>query len=271
MTLHRLRRRIQPAGLMRVAADRHSLAAEMAILVGLYVLYDAGRGLVAGGRREAVRHALSLTRAEKNLGLFVEPHIQHAAHSVPGLDELFGFGYEAFHLGVTAAVLVWLYLRRPHYYPMARNAVVAATGLALISFGLYPTAPPRLAGVGLVDTLGLAHETSESGLLRILYNPYAAMPSLHIAFAVLVGGSLLRTISRRSVRIVAVIYPIFVTFEIMATGNHFVLDILAGLVVAAVAGWSGRRIALTVTHAQLIPGASAATDAGEAPESAIAA
>jgi PAP2 superfamily len=247
------RPRMASAGPLRVAAGRHSLAAETAILVGLYLAYDAGRGLAGGGRRQAVAHALSVTRAEKNLGLFVEPHIQHAARSVPGLDDLFGFGYDTFHLGVTAAVLTWLYLRRPHYYPIVRNAVVAATGLALAGFALYPTAPPRMAGIGLADTLGLAHQTSKSGLLRILYNPYAAMPSLHIAFAVLVGGSLLRTTSHPALRIIAAVYPIFVTLEVIATGNHFVLDILAGLVVAAVAAWSARRIAMTAIPAQTVP------------------
>jgi membrane-associated phospholipid phosphatase len=247
MTYRPGRRRTGSAGWLQAAAGRHSLAAETAILVGLYLAYDAGRGLAGGGRRVAVAHALSVTRAEKNLGLFVEPHIQHAARSVPGLDDLFGFGYDSFHLGVTVAILMWLYLRRPRYYPMVRNAVVAATGLALAGFALYPTAPPRLAGIGVADTLRLAHRTSKSGLLRVLYNPYAAMPSLHIAFAVLVSGSLLRTTSRRSLRALAAVYPIFVTLEVIATGNHFVLDVAAGLVVAAVAAWSARRIAMSRT------------------------
>jgi hypothetical protein len=253
MTYRGDRLRTGSAAPLRVAAGRHSLGAETAILVGLYLAYDAGRGLAGGGRGQALAHALAIARTEKRLGLFVEPHIQHAVRSVPGLDDLFGFGYDTFHLGVTVAVLVWLYLRRPQSYPIVRNAVVTATGLALAGFALYPTAPPRLAGIGVADTLGLAHQTSQSGLLRILYNPYAAMPSLHIAFAVLVGGSLLRAASHRSLRVVGVAYPIFVTLEVIATGNHFVLDILAGVVVAAVASWSARRIAVTATAAQTVP------------------
>jgi membrane-associated phospholipid phosphatase len=256
-------------------AGRHSLAAETAILIGLYLAYDAGRGLAGGGRRVAVAHALSVTRAEKNLGLFVEPHIQHAARSVPGLDDLFGFGYDSFHLGVTVSVLAWLYLRRPHYYPMVRNAVVTATGLALAGFAVYPTAPPRLAGIGVADSLRLAHRTSESGLLRILYNPYAAMPSLHIAFAVLVSGSVLRTTSRRSLRILAAVYPIFVTLEVIATGNHFVLDVTAGLVVAAVAAWSARRIAMSPTaevdpETRMVDTGMVGAEVGARPGAAIA-
>ncbi len=253
MTIRSGRPQPELRGPLRAVAARHSLAAETAILVGLYLAYDAGRGLAGGGRGQAIAHALSITRAEKNLGLFVEPHIQHAARFVPGLDDLFGFGYDAFHLGVTAAVLMWLYLRRPQYYPIVRNAVVTATGLALGGFALFPTAPPRMAGIGVADTLGLAHQTAKSGLLRILYNPYAAMPSLHIAFAVLVGGSLLRATSHRSLRIAAAVYPLFVTLEVIATGNHFVLDILAGLVVAAVAAWSSRRIATAAAPAQTAP------------------
>ena len=253
MTYRPGRRRTASAGTLRAVADRRSLAAETAILVGLYLVYDAGRGLARGGGRQAVAHALSVTRAEKHLGLFMEPHIQHAARSVPGLDDLFGFGYDTFHLGVTAAILLWLYMRRPLYYPIVRNAVVAATGLALAGFALYPTAPPRIAGIGVADTLGLAHQTSESGLLRILYNPYAAMPSLHIAFAVLVAGSLFRTTSHPALRVLAAVYPIFVTLEVIATGNHFVLDTVAGLVVAAVAAWSARRIAMTAIPAQTVP------------------
>jgi hypothetical protein len=81
------------------------------------VAYDAGRGLAVGGRRLAVAHAVAVTRAEQRLGLFVEPHIHHAARSVPGLDDLFGFGYDTFHIGVTAAVLLWLYRRPPAQLP----------------------------------------------------------------------------------------------------------------------------------------------------------
>jgi hypothetical protein len=226
---------------------RHHVAAEILVLVGVYVIYDAARGVVAGGASVAVRHAREVATLERHLHLFVEPAVQRVLAHLPGLHVVFDVGYDACHLGVTGGVLVWLYLRRADVYARVRTTLLAATALALVGFTVFPTAPPRLAGLGVADSLHLAAETDHSGLLQLLYNPYAAMPSLHMAFAVIAGGSLMAFGGRRCTRIIGAVYIAFVAVEVVATGNHFVLDVATGIGIDALAAaWAfhlrpGRR------------------------------
>jgi PAP2 superfamily len=214
---------------------RHSFPVEVLLLIFVYVAYDAGRGLVRGGAAVAVAHARSIASLERELGLLREVDVQRALAHVPGLSTLFGFGYDVFHLAVTGGVLLWLYFRHREAYPRVRTTLVAATGFALACFTVFPSAPPRLAGIGIVDTLSLAKDTAHSGALQLLYNPYAAMPSLHMAYAVIAGVSLFHWGRHGVTRFIGVAYPIFVAVEVVATGNHFFLDVAMGIAVDACA------------------------------------
>ncbi len=204
-------------------------------MVCLYAIYDSARGVVVGGAATAIRNARTVAGIERSLHVFVEPSIQAALTHVPGLVTLFGFGYATFHLGVTGAVLLWLYYRRPGVFARVRTLLVVTTLLALIGFAFFPVAPPRLAGVGIADTLNIGRATVESGVLHWLYNPYAAVPSLHMAFAVIAGGSVVAFARHRAVRLVGLGYPVFVAAEVLATGNHFLFDVVTGVAVVAVA------------------------------------
>jgi PAP2 superfamily len=214
---------------------RHSFPAEAIAVLGLYGVYEATRGLVVGDSPAAVRHAHEVVSVEQSLHLFVERRVQAAAHAVPGLLGALGVAYLTLHLAVTAAFLVWLYLRCPAAYPLIRTTLFAASVLALAGYLLYPTAPPRLAGIGIADTVSGPHVNLNHGLVSALYNPFAAIPSMHIGYSVVVGGGLLRYGSRREARLVGVLYPLFVLLVIVATGNHFILDAVSGAAVAAVA------------------------------------
>jgi hypothetical protein len=216
-------------------ARRHSFPVELILLVLTYVIYDAGRGLVRGGAPAAVAHARSIADLESKMGLLHEVDVQRVLAHVPGLDTLFGFGYDVFHLGVTGGVLLWLFFGHRDVYARVRSTLLAATGLALLCFTVFPSAPPRLAGIGIADTLSLAKDTSHSGVLQLLYNPYAAMPSLHMAYAVIAGVSLLHWGRHGILRFLGVAYPIFVAVEVIATGNHFFLDVVMGVAVDACA------------------------------------
>jgi hypothetical protein len=165
---------------------------------------------------------------------FGELRMQHAVEHVPALSALLAFAYLTFHLAVTAGVLLWLHQRRPAAFPVARTALLLASGIALIGFLLYPTAPPRLAGVGVAD---LNH-----GLISWLYNPYAAVPSMHIGYAVVVGGSLLCCSRSRFVRVLGLLYPLFVLLVVVATGNHFFFDAVVGGGVAGIAALAAARL-----------------------------
>ena len=214
---------------------RHSLRSEAAAVLVMYGLYELARGLVVGDTSEANRHALQLVGLERSLHLFLEANVQHAAHALPGLTSLLGTAYLTLHLAVTAGVLLWLHRRRLAAFPFLRTALLLASGLALVGFLVYPTAPPRLAGIGIADTVTNGHVNLNKGLVSSLYNPYAAVPSMHIGYALLVAASLFHHGRGRLVRMLAALYPPFVLLVVVATGNHFFLDAAAGALVAVVA------------------------------------
>jgi membrane-associated phospholipid phosphatase len=137
--------------------------------------------------------------------------------------------------GLTAGVMLWLHRRRPEGFPFIRTALLLASGLAIVGFLVYPTAPPRLASVGIVDTVSGGHVDLNRGLVSSLYNPYAALPSMHVGYALIVAAGLVRHGRRPLVRAIGALYPPFVLLVIVATGNHFFLDAAAGALVAGLA------------------------------------
>jgi PAP2 superfamily len=216
-------------------ARRHSLVAEIAAVLGLYALYEATRGLVAGDPAVAVRHARAVASLERSLHVFVESNVQHAAAAVPGAISLLGALYLTLHLSVSGACLLWFHRRRPDAFPLVRTALLLASGLALVGYLAYPTAPPRLAALGVSDTISGTGLDLNHGLVSSLYNPFAAVPSMHIGYAVIVAVSLFRYGGHPALRVLGVLYPALVVLVIVATGNHFFFDAAAGAAVAAVA------------------------------------
>ncbi len=214
---------------------RHSLGLEAAVVVALYGVYELARGLVVGNTKEADRHAEQLVALERSLHLLVEGKLQHAADALPALAGLLGVAYLTLHLAVTAVVLLWLHQRRPAAFPFIRTTLLLASALALVGFLAYPTAPPRLAGIGIADTVSNGHVDLNHGLVSSLYNPYAAVPSMHVGYALIVATSLVRYGGGRLVRTLGMLYPAFVLLVVVATGNHFFLDAAAGALVVALA------------------------------------
>jgi len=138
---------------------------------------------------------------------------------------------------ITGVTLLWVYLRRHDGFHRFRNWILLTNVLGLLGYVLLPTAPPRMFPTfGFADTLaefgGLNHG---SGLVQFAANPYAAMPSLHAADALIVGVSLALIVRSRWAKALWLLWPAWVWFSVMATGNHFWLDILAGVVVALLA------------------------------------
>ena len=130
-----------------------------------------------------------------------------------------------------------MHRRRPHAFPFLRTTLIVSTALALVGYVMYPAAPPRLANMGFADTV-TTHTGLDlsSDLLGSLYNPIAAVPSLHFGYALIVGVALAKLAPRRSLRIAGAAYPALMLLIIVATGNHFLFDAAAGAVVVA-AGW----------------------------------
>ena len=217
-------------------AVRHSRPAELALVVALYLAYEGGRGLVAAKPSQAVGHAHLVVALERSLHIFFEGGVQHAAATVPGLTSLLGLAYLGMHLPVTAAVLLWLHQRRPAVFAFVRTALLLASAFALVGFLLFPTAPPRLAEIGIADTVSRQQVSLNGSLTSALYNPYAAVPSMHIGYALVVGASLVKFAGRRALRLAGALYPLFMLLVVTATGNHFFVDALAGVLAAVLAG-----------------------------------
>ncbi len=218
------------------------MGVEATLLSCLYLAGELARGVARGGEPSAEADASRIVRLERSLHVFDEATIQHAAAQVGGLPTFLGYAYVSLHLAGTVAVLIWVYRRRRDAYARLRNTLALASGLAIAGYALFPTAPPRLAGIGVRDTVSSTTAVDlHSTLVSSLYNPYAAVPSVHIVFSVIVGVAVARLARRPLWRAAGAVYPVFVLFVIVATGNHFFFDAAAG---AAVAGISLGAIAL---------------------------
>jgi len=213
-------------------ASRHSLRAEATIVLALYGVYELSRGFIVPDATEARRHALDVVAIERGPHLLLEADVQRAARMIPGLEGMLGASYLTLHLTITIVVLIWFHQRRPAAFPLVRNALLVASALALVGYLAFPTAPPRLAGIGVADTVSGDHVDLNHGLVSSLYNPYAALPSMHIGYALILAAALFWYGRHGLVRALAPLYPPFVLVVVVATGNHFFLDAAAGAVVA---------------------------------------
>jgi len=222
---------------LAAVARPHHGAVEALGLLALYGIYELCRGAVDGSWNVALRHADEVVEVERSLGLFLEADVQRVANTLPGLPPLLGLAYITLHTSATIGALVWVHQRHRNWFALVRTALVASSAIALVVYVVYPTAPPRLAGLGIADTVtNHAGVNLNSELLGSLYNPIAAVPSLHFGYALLVGTAVVSLANRRSVRVLGALYPIVMLFVIVATGNHFWLDAVAGALVTGV-GW----------------------------------
>src|SRR6266581_4048147 len=228
-TLHRL------PSLRSLASTPHRGLVEVATIFGLYGLYEVVRGQGHATLDVAREHTDWIVALERHLHVFGERTVQHAAHWVPALPTLLGIAYIALHFLGTAAFLLWLHRTHPERFPVVRNTLIAATGVALSIYLLYPVAPPRLAGLGFVDTVTRnAKVNLSSDMLGGLYNPFAAVPSLHFGYALLVGVTIAMAARGRLARVIGWSYPVVMMLVIVATGNHFFFDAAGGAVAIGV-------------------------------------
>jgi hypothetical protein len=244
---------------VRIAARPHSPLGEIALLAALYGVYEVIRGIRVVDLRAATAHAARIVELEQAVGAFCERAVQEACGRIPLLPDLLALLYPLLHVGVTIGVLVWIYRARRFAYPFVRNALVAMTAAALLVYVAYPVAPPRLWGGGFVDTV-TQHGPFDlsSKLLGSLYNPVAAVPSLHFGYALLLGVALAWLARGRAVRAAGAVYPLVVLLVIVGTGNHFLFDALTGAAAALV----GMLAALLVSRPAAARGADA-TPAGD--------
>jgi len=215
--------------------------AQLAVVLGAFGAYELARLAMEPNWAQAFANAKRVLRAEQVLGLAWEQSLQRAFLALPDLVHALNIFYFVGHFVITGVFFLWLYHRSRDGFRSFRDGFLAATAIALVVHWLFPTAPPRLAGIGLEDTLLLFSGIDiGSPTSSAFSNPVAAVPSLHAAYAVGVGIGTIRYARSHLVRAAGVLYPPLVLLTIVVTGNHFVLDAVAGIAVLG-AGFLGAR------------------------------
>ncbi len=213
------------------------LGRQLAIWFGFLAAYQLARGIADRNPPRAFDNGLHVIGIERHANALFELSLQRLVDGSHVLATLASWTYWNSEFTVLGLALLWVYLRRNEAFVRFRNTILLANVLGLVGYVLLPTAPPRMfPDFGFPDTLadfgGLNHG---SGLVEFASNPYAAMPSLHAADA-LIAGVILASVVRRPIwKAVWVFWPMWVWFAVMATGNHFWLDVVAGIVLAVIA------------------------------------
>jgi hypothetical protein len=231
---------------------------QLLLFGGAYYLYRIVRGVVDGQVESAFSHARSIVSAERSLHLFFEPNVQNWTIHNSWLIHVADFTYVNAHFVITTAFLIWLYFWRNEAFYFVRNMFMVAMGMALILYVVYPTAPPRfLPEWGFTDTVTDFFGQGASHSASVLYNPYAAMPSMHVAFALMIGVTGMRLVKWRPARVFWMVYPLYIAFVVIVTANHFWLDAAVGAVVAVASAYASAVLARARPDAWAFAGATA--------------
>jgi hypothetical protein len=211
-----------------------------------YALYSVTRVLIPHRTGAALSRAVHLFDLERAWHLAPEVALNALVSSNRALAIALDYHYATLHYVVTPGVLIWLIVKRPERYRHARRILVIATIIGLVGFWLAPVAPPRMLDAdGFVDTMARfatygwwSQDASAPRGLGGLTNEYAAMPSLHVAWALWCGWQVMAFAKHRWVRIAGLLYPITTVFAVLGTGNHFFLDVVGGVMVILLATWA---------------------------------
>lgn len=222
---------------------------ELAIVLSGVLVYFGVRGATEGSVADATRNAGRVIDLERYLSLDLEAAVQAPVRDSRALTTAANWVYIWGHWPVLAAMLLWLVLRHPSVYVRTRNAMLLSAAVGMVVFVLFPVTPPRLLDLGLVDTV-----TRYSSSYRVLQPPrfvnqYAAMPSLHMGWDLLMGVAMAAAAHRLWQRALSWLMPVAMALAVVATANHYVLDAVAGAVLVLASQW-------LVTHWRWPPAAA---------------
>jgi hypothetical protein len=202
----------------------HRALRELPLIAALYLAYFCGRLIASAHTGAAYSHAEQVWSFERAIGLPSEHSLQQLALHWHWLVDALNVYYAKVHFPATVGVLVWLFLRRPEAYPWFRWTLAALTGFALVGHILFPLAPPRmLTDHGMLDTGKLFDDSVYGPVGTGIANQFAAMPSLHVGWAVLIAIAIVTTVRSRW-RWLAVAHPVITVAVVVITGNHYWLD-----------------------------------------------
>ena len=236
--------RIASVSTMVAVGRRHlprgwsDLGRQFLIWFGFAILYQLVRGLADRHPARAIANGYHVVHFETQLvHRLYELTFEHFVDQRHLLETAVSWTYWNSEFTVVGLAVLWVYLRRHDAFVGFRNSILLANVIGLVGYVLVPTAPPRLLGVGFVNQ-------HRDGLVSLAANPYAAMPSLHAADALIVAVVLVSVCRNRWAKAFWTVWPVWVWFAVMATGNHFWLDCLAGILVAL--------LAMTIVHLSMI-------------------
>ena len=226
---------------------------QISLFAAAYFLYRLVRGLVETHYGAvAFAHARDLIAIERGLHVFVEPSIQAWASGSHIVMVLASWLYVNAQTTITFSALLYLYLRHNRNFYFVRNMFMIAMAIALVAYTVFPTAPPRfMPEWGFIDTVSDVtgvHISHASASSMSLFNPYAAVPSMHVAFALMIGWPLARLSRIRLVKVLWVLYPFLMAFVIVVTANHFIVDAFLGAVTAGVSACGATWLARMRTN-----------------------
>ncbi len=213
------------------------LIIQVAVLAAAYWGWRHARGAVDSSLGLSFSHARDLVSAERSLGLLFEPNVQHWAVGAGWPADVARWGYANLHFKGSCLMLAILYFGYRGSFGFVRNAVIAAMAISVLGYALFPTAPPRF-----LPELGLDPSSAVTGNNPLLsnpgdplFNPFAAVPSMHVGLSVILAWSLAMLVRARPLRVALFGYPLLMTYVVIASGNHFWLDAVFGLLTAGLA------------------------------------
>ena len=230
------------------------LLLQLGIWFGFLFAYQVARGVADHGSGQAFENGRLLIDAERSVSALFELRLQEVVlASGDWLVQVVNWTYWNSQFTVVGLSLLWVYFRRTDAFLPLRNVLLLVNVLALIGFVLMPTAPPRLfPGEGFVDTLAASSTLNHgSGLVQLASNQYAAMPSIHAANALILGIVMARLVRNPVGKALWLLWPAWVWFTVMATANHYWLDVAAGIALAAVSSAVVLRFAVVRRRAGL--------------------
>jgi hypothetical protein len=225
---------------------------QLGLFLLAYLLYSAARWVTVGDLDVAKANADWIVSFEHHLGVASEASVQHTLRGTWALWVL-NHLYLAAQLIVLPGSLIFLYRRSHVLYERLRNTILATWLVSIPVYAAFPVAPPRLADIGMVDTI-----TSQTGfaldgkLTTSFYNELAAVPSLHVGFAVAIGIALAASLNNRVLKVIALLWGPTIALAVLATGNHFVFDIVAGIAAAGL-GYGLGNVATRFRAPELTP------------------
>lgn len=220
------------------------LGRQIGLLLVVDLAYETARGLAESKEAPAMAHGQAIIDVERSTHTFFEPAMQEFFMGAGWVIDFANQVYMNSQFAIVLGFFFWVYFFRNDAYYFVRNMFMVAMGLAVVGYTLYPTAPPRLfPEYGFVDTINdYSSVNHDSALVKLFINPYAAVPSMHCAFAAMIGLSGARLVHNRVMRAFWIAWPLLVAWVVIVTGNHYWIDIVLGWMVAAAAALVAQRL-----------------------------